>query len=294
MIGSLVVVFPTPHAGGGLRFRKGERVWDFDSATSIANCQEPSVAWVAFPGDLEHEVLPVESGYRVTLTYNIYFDSEPPPMTFGHLREKRRLAIAQAFDALYRRDDFMPFGGYVGFGLAHRYTLNIDSPGPLTDLLPLLKGQDADLVDVLQGIFGIRPVLKAGYQDSHCDDIWAFADKYVGDFAGWEDISMFNRLREWTSIQVFRLAKNCAEVSLPRSSGGQGGDDESDEDDESDDDDDNPSRVIFFFTPLVKCNDIHEEFLIHHMGNEPGMANFYGSFCLLAKVPPVGQRDKVD
>jgi len=289
MVGSLVVVLPTPHAGGVLRFHKDGHIWDFDSATSIANCQDPSIAWVAFPGDLEHEVLSVESGYRVTLTYNIYFDNEPLPISFGPLREKRRLAIARAFDALYRREDFIPFGGYVGFGLAHRYTLNIDSPGPLSDLLPLLKGQDADLVDVLRDLFDIHPVLKAGYEDSHSDDVWAFAEQYVSDFAGWEDISMFNRLREATTIKVFRLAKCCAEVSLPRGSVNQEGEEESDEEEE---DDDHPSQVIFFFTPLNKCNDIHEEFLVWHMGNEPGMANFYGSFCLLAKIPPVGERNK--
>ena len=32
--------------------------------------------WVSFFTDCEHEVMPVEEGYRVTLAYNLYFQDE--------------------------------------------------------------------------------------------------------------------------------------------------------------------------------------------------------------------------
>jgi hypothetical protein len=33
---------------------------------------------VAFFGDIEHEIAPVTSGHRITLTYNLYFDHGGP------------------------------------------------------------------------------------------------------------------------------------------------------------------------------------------------------------------------
>ncbi|KAI0823255.1 hypothetical protein BC628DRAFT_601435 [Trametes gibbosa] len=76
MFGSLVIVFPTPHEGGALVLRehKGEQSqeWTFDPATLLAEATRPSLAYVAFYSDVEHEVMPVKSGYRVTITYNLY------------------------------------------------------------------------------------------------------------------------------------------------------------------------------------------------------------------------------
>ncbi|EMD39478.1 hypothetical protein CERSUDRAFT_111780 [Gelatoporia subvermispora B] len=79
MFGSLVVVFPTQHEGGTLLLRHGKKQWTFDSANLLSEAPQPSIAYVAFYSDVEHEILPVTSGYRVTLTYNLYFaDSDLP------------------------------------------------------------------------------------------------------------------------------------------------------------------------------------------------------------------------
>ncbi|KAI8992787.1 hypothetical protein BD414DRAFT_535368 [Trametes punicea] len=77
MFGSLVLVFPTAHDGGALVLRErgkdNSREWTFDSAALLAQKGEPSVAYVAFFSDVEHEVLPIQSGYRVTVTRNLYY-----------------------------------------------------------------------------------------------------------------------------------------------------------------------------------------------------------------------------
>lgn len=73
MFGSLVLVFPTPHEGGSLVLRHEGKEWSFDSAKVLAEQPSPSIGYVAFFSDVEHEVLPVKSGYRVTITYNLYF-----------------------------------------------------------------------------------------------------------------------------------------------------------------------------------------------------------------------------
>jgi hypothetical protein len=66
--GSLVVCLPHPHQGGQLRIsHKGvEKVWDWSSQKA------ESISWAAFYSDCEHEVHEVQSGHRVTLTYNLY------------------------------------------------------------------------------------------------------------------------------------------------------------------------------------------------------------------------------
>ena len=59
---------PHPHQGGQLRIshKGGETVWDWSNETA------ESIKWAAFYSDCEHEVHEVQSGHRVTLTYNLY------------------------------------------------------------------------------------------------------------------------------------------------------------------------------------------------------------------------------
>lgn len=74
MFGSLVVVFPTRHKGGALYLRHKGEEWTFDSAALASAQEDPSIAYIAFYSDVDHEVSVVNSGYRDTLTYNLYFD----------------------------------------------------------------------------------------------------------------------------------------------------------------------------------------------------------------------------
>jgi hypothetical protein len=72
MFGSLVVVFPTRNEGGKLLPRHGEKEQEFNSTEVVAEQASLVVAYVAFFSDVEHEVTPVTSGHRITLTYNLY------------------------------------------------------------------------------------------------------------------------------------------------------------------------------------------------------------------------------
>ena len=66
MIGSLVVVFPTPHEGGSLVLRHRGMEDTVDSGALLKDTQVPSIAYAAFFSDVEHEVTPITSGYRIT------------------------------------------------------------------------------------------------------------------------------------------------------------------------------------------------------------------------------------
>src|SRR3954462_649451 len=69
MVGTLVVSLPSAHTGGELVVEHGG-----ESITYRTSKEEMS--FVAFYADCCHQVKPVKSGYRVTLTLNLLADSE--------------------------------------------------------------------------------------------------------------------------------------------------------------------------------------------------------------------------
>jgi hypothetical protein len=81
MFDSLVIVFPTPHEGKTLLLRHRGQEWIFDSDQAPAAKCQPSIGYVAFFSDVEHEVALVTSGHRITSTYNLYFDDGGPVST---------------------------------------------------------------------------------------------------------------------------------------------------------------------------------------------------------------------
>ena len=72
MFGSLVVIYPTAHEGGELIFRHKDHEWKVDANSLTTSQHSPSLVYVAFYSDIEHEVLKVTKGRRVTLTHDLY------------------------------------------------------------------------------------------------------------------------------------------------------------------------------------------------------------------------------
>ena len=64
MIGTLVVTLPSSYTGGELIVERGEELKAYRGSRA-------ALSLVAFYADCRHEVLPVKSGYRITLTYNL-------------------------------------------------------------------------------------------------------------------------------------------------------------------------------------------------------------------------------
>ncbi|KAF8425078.1 hypothetical protein L210DRAFT_3567602 [Boletus edulis BED1] len=145
MFGSLVVVFPSAHEGGQLVLRHRDKEWTVDLTEKFMTKSEPSVCFIAFFGDIEHEVLPVTSGYCVTLTYNLYHKPIHPGTLF--IQTPSHLQLKQALVDLVNDKSKLPNGGYLGFGLAHEY----------------LKGSDRALADVCDAL-GLRYSLRLLYR----------------------------------------------------------------------------------------------------------------------------------
>lgn len=153
MFGSLVVVYPTPHEGGSLIFREGEAEWTFDSAQAVAEHEgSPCVAYATFFSDVDHEVAMVSSGYRLTVTYNLYVVDSTPALATPP--SSNRLLFKSAFEHVLKDPTFLPEGGYLGFGLRHVYPL--ERKPKKTDTLDYLKnclkGSDANLIAVCRDL----------------------------------------------------------------------------------------------------------------------------------------------
>ena len=71
MVGTLVVSLPSAHTGG-------ELVVDHAGQSTAYRASKDELTFVAFYADCRHQVTPVRSGYRVTLTFNLLSAAETP------------------------------------------------------------------------------------------------------------------------------------------------------------------------------------------------------------------------
>ncbi len=113
MVASLLVYLPSAHSGGALEVRQGTRRMVVDSSVEKALYQP---MWAAFYADCEHEVKPVESGWRLCLAYNLVLEG-------GDLEEKGAAAgAAGKMRTLLRDWAASENPGKLVFGLEHCYS----------------------------------------------------------------------------------------------------------------------------------------------------------------------------
>jgi hypothetical protein len=166
MFSSLVIVFPSPHEGGALLLRHRGQEWTFDSGKALAATKDqPSIGYMAFFSDIEHEVTPVTSGHRITLTYNLYFDDGGPVSPNDAVSEHlispippNQARFRDAFAALLGNTEFLADGGTLAFGLLYVYPIKND----LNHVYKILKGSDAVVYQSVLAL-GYEPVLYVCY-----------------------------------------------------------------------------------------------------------------------------------
>lgn len=145
MFGSLVVLLPFDHEGGNLLLRHNGHEYNFDGFALLKDVPSVSAAYIAFFGDVEHEVAQVTSGYRVTVTYNLYFDPEkgvPVTQIPRELEHPFKTALRTCLDNATTQ----PLPQCLGFGLSHAYPIQ----SALSDSKSLdLKGSDVNLIQTL-------------------------------------------------------------------------------------------------------------------------------------------------
>lgn len=80
MVGTLVVSLPSVHTGG-------ELVIEHAGESRTYRASREDLTFVAFYSDCRHEVTPVRSGYRLTLTFNLLAAAETPAPEAGPVTE---------------------------------------------------------------------------------------------------------------------------------------------------------------------------------------------------------------
>lgn len=117
MFGTLVVCLPSQFTGGALVTRhSGQQVvydWSSTAGSSVR-----SIQWAAFFSDVEHEILPVVEGYRVTMTYNLYHCDQLIQVPTVDVTTS---ALYNNLKAALSHPHFLREGGILGFACQHAY-----------------------------------------------------------------------------------------------------------------------------------------------------------------------------
>ena len=186
MFGSLVVCLPTQFSGGALVARHDNQEVVFDWS-SLPDDPLSVIYWAAFFSDVEHEILPVTSGHRLTLNYNLYavqegLHSVPPGMAF-HNHLQRALCAPH----------FMRGGGCLAFDCKHLYAFGMLNE---KEQFPhVLKGADY-LIFSAAKMLGLRVTVKAAVEGDYCMSFLPHGREYT------EDDERFNA--EFLGLPVYR------------------------------------------------------------------------------------------
>ncbi|KAF5357327.1 hypothetical protein D9758_005965 [Tetrapyrgos nigripes] len=282
MVASLVIVFPTAHEGGSLILRHGGEEFVYDSAKELGSASTPSIGYVAFYSDVEHEVTPVTSGYRVTLTYNLYLEDDTTNATTSPSRQfslPNSQSFRAAFSTMLSDNTFLPNGGLIGFGLTHQYPVR-DRFGDIDydvfqTVLDTLKGNDLMIYDTCEE-FDLNVYLRVIYED---DGGLAMSERIIDENSGdgYEQSFFLSMCGTGThfgpSATLLRFPKGYNE-----------------------DDDDiyqrygirKPLTEVNWVIEIATYNRLKVEYVAY--GNQPSIEYVYGDFSLICEVGPVGNR----
>ncbi len=154
MVGTLVLSLPSAHTGGELVIEHaGER-------TAYQGSKE-ELTFVAFYADCRHQVTPVKSGYRATLTFNLFADAVTPAPGAGPATELAQ-CLAEHFTT-----PATPRYGSRDLGLPNRLVFLLDHEYTQRGLgWRRLKGADAQRAALLH----------AAAEQAGCETVLALAD----------------------------------------------------------------------------------------------------------------------
>ncbi|KAH9953970.1 hypothetical protein BC827DRAFT_1272990 [Russula dissimulans] len=266
-VGSLIIIFPTPHEGGTFFLTHENNKWFFDDGPELAAAPDPTIGYVAFFGDISHAVTPVISGHCVTLTYELYLgDVEPVPgngSASGNLIPRaHERAFRENLEALLENPEFLPDGGTLGFGLRHVYPIN----DGIKHVYGLLKGSDA-VVYRSACALGFEPLLYMIYEWEPPDmksTEGGLIERLV-DFAEYYPDSE-DRLDLTTIIRKEGGIVVCQDLDSYLNEDGAYG---------------RPEKIEWV-TPNTTYNE-QESTYLNMMGNEPALGFVYGDLCLVLK-----------
>lgn len=265
LFATLVIVLPTIHEGGNLLLGEDGKLLNFDSAKQVYDPESktPRVAFVAFYSDIEHQVLPVESGYRVTVTYNLHLtQSSGVNAMLKTIRTESFDALTNSFASAIASPTILPKGGALGFGLVYRYPINPKTTN-LGAFTGALKGNDALIRAVCEDL-GLEPSVKILYEKSYSGADEYLADKVVNGAKISDPYGDFSSRSLWRRVGATRIVDPGEQPS--------------------------PSYQVpvLWITPPSKMVTTDLAYLTY--GNEAILNYAYGDLVLIAKFPAYRER----
>jgi hypothetical protein len=146
-MGTLTFCLPSTFTGGELVIRQDGNEIKVDWSSQVLDQDgSGSIGWCFLYADCEHEVLPVKTGMRITLAYDVFY-AKIRELTIGDTRANGMLDLfAKVFDP---RNNLFPDGAKLGFGLRHAYAGN-QGWVQMNHLENRLKGIDRTLMSVIK------------------------------------------------------------------------------------------------------------------------------------------------
>lgn len=207
MLGTLIIILPSVHAGGELIVRHDGR----ETCLDLRTCDPGELAYAAFYSDCEHEVRPVSEGHRICLVYNLIMTAEkktaPVPDARPHIK-----AAAKALREWRTRTDRSQKIVYL---LEHRYTeaalslAALKGPDAIRAKVLIAAAQAADYIPHLamvhieesgwaeyNGGYGLRGKSWSHWNDDEFDD-----DDMDEDFEVGEVDSEYRFIAQWRDAQ---------------------------------------------------------------------------------------------
>ncbi|KAJ6566565.1 hypothetical protein B0H19DRAFT_990389 [Mycena capillaripes] len=300
-IGSLVVIFLTEHKGGELTLEHEGTTWTFDAAAKLASSgssststSSPSLAYIAFCSDVTHSVEPVLTGYRVTLTYNLFLtDRTPAVPTQNRIIPTPEREFEDALNALLADSAFLPRGGLLAYGLAHQYPIpaslaeSAGNANGLEHVLYMLKGSDARIRTVSERA-GLTTHVKMLYDSGEKDyaplsghDV--LADGILDTHHIYDSGEHDTRLRdeiEKMGVVVERSEERIRELREKVKTSWR---------DSSEEPMDSVDEVVSvqWVTKITERNRVKSRYMAY--GNDASIEHIYGNAALFVDVPAFGE-----
>jgi hypothetical protein len=175
MFGTLVVCLPSQFSNGRLVLTHRGVVQEFDWGLEIEKQKNPrELHWVAFFGDVDHQIETIWTGARVTLTYLLRRGDHGAPM--GKVADENIAPrIQEAWQELLADKQFLPRGGIVGYPCCHLYHQDARFQRKQRPLSPkssmVLKGRD-HLVAATALRAGLKVTFNPYLFENCADETW--------------------------------------------------------------------------------------------------------------------------
>jgi hypothetical protein len=245
-LGTLVVIFPTVWEGEVVVFNDNHK-WSFDPAKMHTDASKPSIAYAAGKSGISIEV---SAGHLCALIYRIV--EKPNYVGISPISRETEEKFKRALSSLLADSDFLPYGGFLGFGLTHKYPEVAKKR--IKGLKERLVGRDSFVRRVCKDQ-GLKVLLRVMY-DTNAGIEPMFMMKEVADLTDWCGASIEKDVRD--ALKFY---------------GGE-------EMDEIDD--------IQWVLDWTTNGEVQSSYSGH--GHRPSISTEYGCVCLMVEIPSASDR----